>query len=163
MALTEHELDFINQSGRFFARTYGAAPMTGRVMGWLLICDPPEQTAADIAEALGASRSAIGTAIREMEPWRVLDRIRVPGERAERVRVDPDFGMSSVESTDEYAGLAAIARRGLAAIAGSPPARRARLEGVVAFAEFLVERMPALAAEWRERQEALLRDREEQS
>jgi hypothetical protein len=162
MTLTDAELDFVNQSGRFFARTYGAPPMTGRVVGWLLICDPPEQTAADVAEALRASRSAVGTAIGEMERWRVLDRIRVPGERAERVRVRPDFGMSSLESTDEYAGLAAVARQGLAAIAGSPPARRARLEGVVAFAEFLVERMPALAAEWRER-EALLRDREEQS
>ena len=38
-------------------------PMAGRMWGWLLICEPPEQTAAEIAEALQASRGAIsGTA-----------------------------------------------------------------------------------------------------
>ena len=31
-------------------------PMAGRMWGWLLICEPPEQTAADLAEALQASR-----------------------------------------------------------------------------------------------------------
>jgi hypothetical protein len=55
--------------------------------------------------------------------------------------------MNSVESADEYARLSAVAKQVLEAIAGSPPARRARLEEVAVLADFLVERMPALAAE----------------
>ena len=46
-----------------FLGSYGMTPMAGRMWGWLLICEPPEQTAAEIAEALQASRGAIsGTA-----------------------------------------------------------------------------------------------------
>jgi MarR family len=163
MPPTDDEMSFVNQTGRFWARYYSAAPMTGRIAGWLLICDPPEQTAAEIAAALGVSRSAVGTAIGELERWRIVERIRLPGERADHVRMVPDFPMQSLETADEYAGLSAICRQGLQAIAGSPPERKARLEEMVAFADFLLERMPQLAVEWRERRKALRPDREENS
>ena len=45
--------------------------MAGRMWGWLLICDPPEQTAADIAEALQASRGAISGTARILTDGRV--------------------------------------------------------------------------------------------
>jgi DNA-binding MarR family transcriptional regulator len=131
----------------------------------MLVCleSQSEQTAAEIAEALGVSRSAVGTAIGELERWRIVERIRLPGERADHVRLPPDYATQSLENADEYAGLAAICRQGLQAIADSTPERRARLEEMVAFADFLVERMPQLAAEWRERRKSLRPDREENS
>jgi hypothetical protein len=52
-------LTFADKLGRFFARQHGLPPVLGRVFAWLLICDPPEQTAAEIAEALHTSRSAV--------------------------------------------------------------------------------------------------------
>ena len=30
----------------------GATRMMGRILAWLLVCDPPEQSAGDIAEAV---------------------------------------------------------------------------------------------------------------
>jgi hypothetical protein len=153
--MRDDELAFADQIGRFYARYYGAPPMTGRVAGWLLICDPPEQTAAEVADALRVSRSAIGTAIAALERWGAVQRIRPPGERADRVRAHPDFAMLAVESTDEYAALAALARQGLELLGGAPRERKGRLVELVAFTEFLVERMPALAAEWRRRRDAL--------
>ena len=48
-----------------------------------------------------------------------------------------------------------LARDGLDVLRDAPPARRARLLGAVAFYEFLIERMPAVAAEWRARRDAL--------
>ena len=44
--------------GRFLAGL-GMTPMAGRMWGYLLICEPPEQTAAQIAEALQASRGSV--------------------------------------------------------------------------------------------------------
>ena len=41
---------FIEEMGQFLGG-YGMTPMAGRMWGWLLLCDPPEQTAAQIAEA----------------------------------------------------------------------------------------------------------------
>ena len=51
--------------------------------------------------------------------------------------------------------MLALAREGLEVLGDAPPARRARLMESVAFYEFLLERMPAVAAEWRARRDAL--------
>ena len=60
--MTDGESHFVEEMGQFLAGL-GMTPMAGRMWGWLLICDPPEQTAAEIADALQASRGAIsGTA-----------------------------------------------------------------------------------------------------
>jgi predicted ArsR family transcriptional regulator len=151
----ESELAFVDQLGRFFARQYGLPPVTGRVLGWLLICDPPEQTAAEIAEALQTSRSAVGSAIASLENQGQIQRTRAAGERADRVSFHPEADVRSLESPVEYGAMLALARHGLEVLRDAPAARRARLVGAVAFYEFLLERMPALADEWRARRDAL--------
>lgn len=152
---SEAELAFADQVGRHFARYYGVPPMTGRVAGWLLICDPPRQSAGELADALRASRSAIGGAVATLENWGFAQRSRAAGERTDRITAHPDFGMQSLESPAEYAALAALARHGLEALGDAPPVRRARLLEMGAFADFLVAQMPALAAEWRKRRDDL--------
>jgi DNA-binding MarR family transcriptional regulator len=152
---TAAELAFADKVGRFFARQYGLPPVTGRVAGWLLICDPPEQTAAEIAEALQTSRSAVGSAIASLENQGQVQRTRTAGERADRVSFHPEAAERGLEATEEYGAMMALAREGLEVLRDAPPARRARLLGAVAFYEFLLERMPALAAEWRARRDAL--------
>jgi DNA-binding transcriptional ArsR family regulator len=152
---TEAELAFVDQLGRFFARQYGLPPVTGRVSGWLLICDPPEQTAAEIAEALQTSRSAVGSAIAALENQGMILRTRAAGERADRVSFHPDADVRGLESSEEFRTLLALARHGLEVLHDAPPSRRARLLGAVAFYEFLLERMPALADEWRARRDAM--------
>ncbi len=152
---TDAEIAFADQAARHFARYYGAPPMTGRVAGWLLVCDPPQQTVGEVSEALRASRSAVGSAISMLETWSFVQRSRTAGERADRITVHHAFGMQSVEAPAEYGALGALARRGLEALADEPPARRARLLEMAAFADFLLERMPRLATEWRGRRDAL--------
>jgi DNA-binding MarR family transcriptional regulator len=153
---TDAELAFADEFGRFFARQYGLAPMTGRVAGWLLICDPPAQTAAEIAEALQASRSAVGTAVELLEKAALARRTRAPGERADHISLNPNAAEQSIDSPTEYAAYRALANRGLEILADAPPARRRRLLEFAAFNEFLVDRLPALAAEWRAHRDALI-------
>jgi hypothetical protein len=152
---TDAELAFADRVGRFFARQYGLPPVTGRVLGWLLICDPPEQTAAEIADALQTSRSAVGGAIAALENQGMIRRTRAAGERADRVSFHPDADVRGLESPGEYGALLAMTRDGLEVLRDAPPARRARLLWAAAFYEFLLERMPALADEWRARRDAL--------
>jgi MarR family len=152
---TDAEIAFADRIGRFFARQYGLPPVTGRLLGWLLICDPAEQTAAEIAEALQTSRSGVGSAIASLENQGQILRTRAAGERADRVSLHPDAAIRSLESPEEYGTMLALARHGLDVLRDAPPARRARLLGTVAFYEFLLERMPALADEWRVRRDAL--------
>src|SRR5918999_1771199 len=127
------ELAFADQVGRFFARQYGLPPATGRVAGWLLICDPPEQTAAEIAEALQTSRSAVGSAIAALENQGLILRTRAAGERADRVSFHPDAAVRGMEAPDEHEAMRALMRHGLDLLRDAPPARRARLLGAAAF------------------------------
>ncbi|HWI22672.1 MAG TPA: hypothetical protein VNT22_08670 [Baekduia sp.] len=119
--------------------------MAGRVAGWLLVCDPPQQTAAEIAEALQASRGAVGTAVTMLDSWGIIHRSRPPGERSERIAIDPAFAMFGQVS--EHEALARLARQGLNALSDTPRTRQARLFELVTRAEFLVERLPQLIAE----------------
>lgn len=148
-------LDFADEMGRFYARRYGLAPMTGRLVGWLMVCDPSAQTAADLAFALGVSRSAIGTAIAILERWGYIQRSRPPGQRAEVIRLHAAVTERSLSDPQEYLDQAKLARRGLELLDGESTARRMRLLEFAAFSDFLAKRIPRLAEEWRDHRRAL--------
>lgn len=151
----EEELAFADQIGRHFARYYGLPPMTGRVLGWLLICDPPQQTAAELSEALQASRSAVSNAITALENWGYVLRSRPAGERVDRIRLNPTAWAESFEVPGESAALAALFAVGLEVLADETPARRARLLEAKAFSDFIAERLPRFRDEWRAHREVL--------
>jgi DNA-binding transcriptional ArsR family regulator len=74
----------------FCAEEHGVPPIAGRVLGWLMICDPPEQSAGQIAEAIGASRASLTTNIRLLTDAKLVRRRSRPGERTHYYRVDDD-------------------------------------------------------------------------
>ena len=80
--LTPAQSAFIEEMGQFLGG-YGMTPMAGRMWGWLLLCDPPEQTAAQIAEALQASRGAISGTARILTSAGFIRRTTRPGDRRE--------------------------------------------------------------------------------
>jgi hypothetical protein len=129
--------------------------MVGRVAGWLMVCDPPQQTVAQLAEALHASRSSIGSAIAALENQSFVLRSRAAGERVDRISLNPAYPEQGLDSPAEWGAMAALVKYGLDVLEGEPPERRARLLEMQAFVDFLLERMPQLAAEWRERRAAL--------
>src|SRR5713226_2002879 len=85
---TDAQLTFADHAGRFYARRFGFAPMVGRLIGYLAVCDPPEQSIAELAEALLASRSAITGAIKVLEALGIIGRSRAAGQRMDRVRIE---------------------------------------------------------------------------
>lgn len=153
---TDAELTFADHMGRFCARRYAFPPMMGRLLGYLAVCDPPEQSIAELAEALLASRSAIAGAVKSLEGTHGVRRSRAAGERIDRVRIDLSSSQLLGFDPSEYAELRDLAREGLAVIADAPAERRAVLVELSAFAEFLVERMPVLEQEWKARRQALV-------
>ncbi len=155
MGLDDDAVAFAEELGRFWARSYGLPPVNGSVVGWMLVCEPPQQTAAELSERLGASRSAIGGAITSLEALGFIRRLRVAGERAERIVLNPEYWERSLEGHEEYIELGRLLRRGLEVLGETTPSRRARLLEAAAFTRFVRERMPALAAEWRAHRDAL--------
>lgn len=155
MTSDDMERGFADAVGRHFARQNGLPPVTGRVVGWLLVCDPPQQTIAEVGQGLHASRSAIAGAVAQLEDWSWIQRTRAAGERVDRVELDPAIWVRLLDKTEEYTSLHTLAQRGLELLEDAPDTRRSRLSEVAAFADFLAERMPAIAAEWRARRAEL--------
>jgi hypothetical protein len=152
---TDAEITFADHTGRLYARRYGMAPMVGRLLGYLAVCEPREQSIAELAEALLASRSAIAGAVSALENLGMIGRSRAAGERMDRVRIDLTGPRAMGFDTSEYQEQGDLAREGLEMLADAPPGRRAVLLELAAFADFLVERLPALEQEWKARREAL--------
>jgi hypothetical protein len=152
---SDGEITFADHTGRLYARRYGMAPMVGRLLGYLAVCEPREQSISELAEALLASRSAIAGAVNTLETLRLIQRSRTAGERMDRVRIDMSSPQATGFDISEYREQAELAREGLRLLADAPPERRATLLEWEAFADFLVERLPLVEQEWKERRESL--------
>jgi len=153
---TDAEITFADHVGRYYARRYAFPPMVGRLLGYLTVCNPPEQSIGELAEALLASRSAIAGAVKTLETVRAIRRSRVAGERMDRVQVDLSSPQSMGMDITEYEELSALTQEGLQVLREAPVERQAVLLEMSAFADFLVERLPVLAQEWAARRDALV-------
>jgi hypothetical protein len=152
---TDAEITFADHAGRLFARRYGMAPMVGRLLGYLAICEPRQQSIAELADALLASRSAIANAANSLDTLGLIRRSRAAGERMDRIQIDMNAPRSTGFDVTEYQEQADLAREGLALLADAPPERKAVLLEWAAFADFLVARLPELEKDWIAHREAL--------
>jgi DNA-binding MarR family transcriptional regulator len=152
---TDAELTFADHTGRFYARRYGMAPMTGRLLGYLAVCDPREQSIAELAEALLASRSAITGAVSALENLGLIVRSRSAGERMDKIRLSMSSSQAMGFDVSEYLEQGDLAREGLRVVADAPAERQAVLLEWAAFADFLAERLPLLEQDWKQHREAL--------
>jgi len=87
---SEQVLGWVERVADFCAEQYGMPPITGRILGWLMICDPAEQSAAEIADAIGASRASLTTNMRLLTVGQYVRRRTRPGERTAYYRIDED-------------------------------------------------------------------------
>jgi DNA-binding transcriptional regulator GbsR (MarR family) len=142
--VTPGESQFVEEMGQFLG-SLGMTPMSGRMWGWLLICDPAEQTAADIASALHASRGAISGTARILATAGLVRRTTRPGDRREYFSAPAEALDSMLASAGAlYRQMREIAERGLVATAERPAEARARLQefhDVMAFVEHEVPRV----------------------
>ena len=59
----------------------GAPRAVMRVLGWMVVCQPWEQTAADIQAELGLSAGSVSTAVRMLGELGLLEGVTRPGDR----------------------------------------------------------------------------------
>lgn len=136
--MTPGESRFVEEMGQFLG-SLGMTPMSGRMWGWLLICEPAEQTAGEIAEALDASRGAISGTARLLATSGLIKRSTRRGDRREYFSAPPE-GLDSLlgSAAGIYQQMRLIAARGLESVADRSIESRARLQefhDVMAFVE----------------------------
>lgn len=52
-----------------------------RILGWMVVCEPPEQSAQDIQAGLKLSAGTVSAAVRTLTGLGYLDRVAYPGDR----------------------------------------------------------------------------------
>lgn len=150
---------FIEESGVRLELDAGAPRMVGRVLGWLLVCDPAEQSAAEIAERLQASKGSISTATRVLLTIGLVERVRLPGERFDRFRARPEVWDEFLWREEQFTEPRRVFKLGLDALPAQHPARE-RLEELDAMHAWWAERIPKLREEYLRDRRRARRERE---
>jgi DNA-binding transcriptional regulator GbsR (MarR family) len=139
---------FVEELGMLIELEAGAPRMVGRILGWLLVCDPPEQSAAELAESLQASKGSISTATRVLLRMGLIERVRHRGERFDRFRAQPEAWDEILWREEQFSTPRRVVQIGLEALADEPPARRRALEEMDAIYAWWERRIPALKEEY---------------
>lgn len=137
-------LIYTDHVGRFYAQQYSFPPMVGRLIGYLGVCQPAEQTINDIAEALLASRSAVNNAIAMLETQQLIKRTRPAGTRADLVSFNPNGWQTSGFNPNEYIATSALIHEGLSLLSDGQTERREGLEKAAALNDYMAEQLPKI-------------------
>ena len=146
---------FVEDVGLLFEEG-GMPRMAGRIVGWLLICNPPYQSPSELAEILGASKASISTMTRLLLQAGLIERIGVPGHRRDYFRLKPDaFYTLMQHNLEEIKNGLQLVERGMALVAGQPPELRQRLKHVREMYAFFDREYPRLHERWERQQKKL--------
>lgn len=147
------EKSFVEEVGIFFERE-GMPRMAGRVLGWLMICDPPYQSPAELAEALLASKGSISTVTRLLIRIGLIERFVIPGERHDHFRIKPGaWGHMVEQGAGQIKAARQLAERGLELTKGKNLLARQWLEEMRDMYAFFEREFPVLLEHWEQERE----------
>jgi DNA-binding transcriptional regulator GbsR (MarR family) len=109
----ERLMAWVDQVAMYLARD-GVAPIAGRILGWLMVCDPAEQSAGQLSDAIGASRASLTMNLRLLTGMGFLTWRTRPGDRSMYYRMADDAWQTVVRR--QIAGISSfldITRHGI--------------------------------------------------
>lgn len=143
-------LHYVEEFGLFFEQ-FGLARTAGRMLGWLLVCDPAHQTMDELVEVLQVSKSSISTTSRMLIQSGLVSKVSFPGERKDFYRVSDDAWVKAwLARNHQTIAMRQLADRGLALLPEAELDRRSRLETMRDLYKFLEEELPKLTERWLE-------------
>ena len=115
-------LRWIERVATFCVEEWALPPITGRILGLLMICDPPEQSAGRIAETIQASRASLTSNMRFLAAIGLVRKVRVPGDRTTYYRIEDDAWHKVIQrKLDSLGAFGDIADEGAELAGGSGP------------------------------------------
>ena len=128
--------------------------MAGRILGWLIISDPPHQSIDELTSALMASKGSISTATRLLIQIGLIERISLPGVRHVCFRIRPGALQHLLRKKGEMLTIfRQLAERGLELTEGKSLMTRQGLEEMRDMYAFLEQEFPALLERWEQERE----------
>jgi len=142
---------FIEDVGLLYGEM-GFPRMAGRIFGWLLLCEPPHQSAEQLANAVEASKASISSMTRLLIQMGVVEKIGIPGRRDIYYRIrSGSWSELMRNSLANMTDMRKLADRGLELISHRAPESRQRLQEVRDFHAFLEREIPSLLDRYEQR------------
>jgi DNA-binding transcriptional regulator GbsR (MarR family) len=138
------EMHFVEDISLYFEQM-GLPRMVGRVLGVLLICDPPAQSLTDLCELLQASKSSVSTTTRLLTEMGLVERVPSPVPR--QIYLQFKSGGWTVfirQRLKLWASLHQIAEQGLELLQGRDPTVCERLQEVHDMFSLIEQELPTL-------------------
>lgn len=144
MKPTVKQHEFIELMGRWWESTTGGKA-AGRILGWLMICQPAHQAAGDLVESLELSTGTVSTQIRVLERILFVERVTFPGDRVTYYQLKPDVWIGVMMSEPQH--IRRMLELSEAATDVMPEIRPDRVTDMGFIAKFLLDRWPSLMDE----------------
>ncbi len=148
--MDEDRTSYVEDFGLLF-EGFGLPRMVGRVLGALLISDPPDLSAEELAEALRASRGSISSSTRTLIQIGLVQRRTKLGERRDYFRMNPgawdELMRRELETLVKFRQMA---ERGLKIANSDSPEVRLNLEEMREFYTYWEKELPAVLERWEE-------------
>jgi DNA-binding transcriptional regulator GbsR (MarR family) len=146
------EIHFIEDIGLFFEQL-GMPRMAGRILGVLLICDPPSQSIGEIAATLKTSKSSVSIMSRLLVENGLIERVASPVPRRDYYHFKPGGWIIYMRQwLDLMTELHGIAERGLDLIQDRPTELKERLQEAHDMFSAMEKSLPILLARLEEEQ-----------
>jgi DNA-binding transcriptional regulator GbsR (MarR family) len=146
------EKHFIEDIGLFFEQM-GLPRMSGRILGALLISNPPAQSITEIAQTLQASKSSVSIMARLLAEYGLIERVASPIPRRDYYRFKPGGWILYMRQWLELmAALHELTERGLALMEGQTAELQERLLEAHDLFSLIEDRFPALLEELERRE-----------
>jgi DNA-binding transcriptional ArsR family regulator len=143
------ERQYVEEFGTVLAGM-GLPPAYAKLMGWLIICDPPRQSVTEIADALGQSKGSVSSGARLLENAGLIRRVAVPGRRGTFYELDPEAIIRVTEEGWNFRAFRELLDRGLRLLGDEAGPRAERLRRTRDFYAFIEREVPKLMARFRD-------------
>lgn len=142
MKPSKHQSEHVEYAGRWWESVSGGSRTAGRMLGWLMICEPAHQSLTEMAEALQSSAGSISTQSRILETIGVVERVTFPGDRQTYYQLPPHVWVDLMwAEQDRLLGWKRVAEKAELAMPGERADRVADLNRI---AQFFIDEWPSL-------------------
>ena len=140
MSLKDRERAFLERFGRFW-EAQGGSRIAGKIVGWLMVCDPPQQSSAQLVDVLEVSHGSVSTQIRQLERLGYVERVTFPRDRTSYFVLN-HAGWSGIMEESWSAPVAELKELGAIGEELAADIRPERARDLVLMSEFLLSEWP---------------------
>lgn len=150
MVSCKAEDEFIENFGLFMESHSIFPRIAGRIYGYLLISDPPHQSAKDLVDRLLITKSSVSSMMRLLLQSKLVEEINLPGKRPRYYRIK-ERGWENIflENLQALSAVRALLGEGRSLLDNREAEMLDRIEELDELYAFFEKEMPPLIERWK--------------